>query len=245
MRSFYRCLAILLPGVVLMSLAHSDPVRVLVFDSEGGMTARALKALQVPHTLAAPSTYASRQVSLFDCQLAVWGMDVDQGPLNAAPERMQAFLRSGGVLLCMRMQQPPQWLERAPTMDKAYHLGELLQPDHPLFSQPHKFAVADLAKVHGGSIYRAFYNLPAGAVPLLGAGAEQEWDKTEPADKGAHYGILELPVGKGRVIFCQMIPDYGYISDDKGAEAPAAGSWQTSWPTPARWRRSGRRRRLG
>ncbi|MEN6546924.1 MAG: hypothetical protein ABFE07_12880, partial [Armatimonadia bacterium] len=247
MRTFLRCLVSLLV-VMVMGLGEAAEVRVTLFDDAGGTTAKGLKGLGVEYKLAAPGDYSSRKVSLFDSQVVVWGMDVDQNALNLAPERVQAFLRTGGVLVCMRMNQEPQWLADPNTglsglkMDKAYALGEVLKPEHPVFNVPRKFGKSDLAKVHGGSIYRAFHELPQGAVPLLSTGDEQSWDKTVAASKGAHYGLVEVPVGKGRVIFCQMIPEYGFISDDKGQAGTSSAflanlmayacSVAPNWPAP-------------
>ncbi|MEN6303086.1 MAG: hypothetical protein ABFD96_10205, partial [Armatimonadia bacterium] len=133
MRTFLRCLVSLLV-VMVMGLGEAAEVRVTLFDDAGGTTAKGLKGIGVEYKLAAPGDYSSRKVSLFDSQVVVWGMDVDQNALNLAPERVQAFLRTGGVLVCMRMNQEPQWLADPRTglsglkMDKAYALGEVLKP---------------------------------------------------------------------------------------------------------------------
>ncbi|MCE5239746.1 hypothetical protein LLH23_14865 [bacterium] len=205
------------PCLVLAAIAGVGAApRLLLLDGEGGMTARALQALNVPCTVGAPGDYASGKLSPFDFQIVVAGMDVDRASLGASPERLLAFVRTGGVFLGMRASQEDTWLPTPVKMDKAYELGEIIKPEHPLFSQPTKFTKPELNKVHGGSIYRAFYDLGEGWVPLVGTGREQSWDKTPAASAGPHYGIIELAYGRGRIILCQMIPDYGFVNDDKG-----------------------------
>ena len=104
-----------------------------------------------------------------------------------------------------------------------HHHGEILAPEHPVFSRPHAFDKARLGDVHGGSIYRAFYGLGEGWTPLLSAGKEQAWDKSAAADDGPHYGIVELPHGEGRILLVQMIPSYHWFHDSDG-EAGCAGA---------------------
>ncbi|MEN6345675.1 MAG: hypothetical protein ABFE16_10215 [Armatimonadia bacterium] len=225
-----------------MCTAGADTPRLLLIDGASGMTRQALQALGVPHTLASPGDYSSRAVSLFDYELVVWGMDNDQAVLSRSSERVQAFVRSGGVFVGLRCGSDMSWLPSPVKLDKAYQLGEVLRPEHPIFCQPTRFTKSDLMAVHGGSIYRAFFDPGPGWVPLVSTGAEQNWDKSEPLSKGPHYGLLELAYGKGRILLCQMIPDYGLINDDKGRPGPSsrflanllayATSVAPDWPAP-------------
>ncbi|HEX2988711.1 MAG TPA: hypothetical protein VHS06_11145, partial [Chloroflexota bacterium] len=214
MKSYRSCL--LLAASLLAAGAACAAPRLLLFDSADGITERALQALQVPHTLASPDQYGSARVCLFDYRVAIWGMDADQSPLNADPGPAQSFVRIGGVFLAMRSQGDIAWAPRPLKQDKAYAVGQILKPDHPLLTTPHAFDAALLYKVHGGSIYRAFYALGEQWTPLVATGAEQSWDKTTPASPGPHYGLVEMKWGAGHIILCQMIPDYGLINDDKG-----------------------------
>jgi hypothetical protein len=235
-----RLLRLLMVGLGTMVMAHAAPApRLLLLDSAEGTTARALKALAVPCTVAGVGDLATGKQSPFAYQIVMVGMDVDRAGLSASAERLLAFVRAGGVFLAMRGQAEDEWLPGTPKMDKAYELGQILQPEHPLFAQ---FSRADLTQVHAGSIYRAFHALGAGWVPLVSAGAEQNWDKTPAASTGPHYGLIELPLAQGRIILCQMIPEYGFMNDDKGQPGASSRLLQSlvayvtsvapHWPAP-------------
>ncbi|MHB8997321.1 MAG: RIFT barrel domain-containing protein [Armatimonadota bacterium] len=235
---------LLIPLLIpLLVTAHASAApRLLLFDGAEGTTARALKALEVPYTVAAPADYASPRVSLFDHQIVVWGMDNDQAKLASDPQPLLQFVRAGGVFLSMRMQQDCSWTPVPLKMDKAYALGEIVKPDHAVFTRPNAMNKQAFAKVHGGSIYRAFHAPGEGWIPLVSTGEEQNWDKTPALSTGPHYGLVELPYGKGRIILCQMIPEYGFINDDKGQPGTSrqfmenivayATASAPKWPTP-------------
>ena len=236
----YRLLA-LATMIFLGGEAYAGP-RAIVFDTPGGVTSKALQTLGVGCQVTPPADYGGARLSLFDYQVAIWGMDNDQTALNADPQPLLAFVRAGGIFLVMRTQQDCAWVPSPVKLDKAYALGEILKSDHPLFAKPNALTKDALNKVHGGSVYRALYDLGAGWVPLVGTGAEQTWDKGVAASAAAHCGLAELPCGKGRVILCQMIPDYGFLNDDKGQPGASSrmlenlvayvSSVAPNWPAP-------------
>lgn len=197
------------------------PQTLLVCSSADNYVARGLAALEVPHRRASLAEY--RQLSPFDYDLILWGLDEDRSVLNEDPAVMRAFVEAGGVLLGFRSNAEDAWLPMPVRRDKAYTLGEILQPEHPIFTAPHRLGREQLSQVHGGSIYRAFFDLGPGWLPLVSTDQEQGWDKTPALDAGPHYGIVELPLGRGRIVLVQMIPAYHWFHDAQG-DAAAAGA---------------------
>ena len=158
-----------------------------------------------------------------DADLLIWGFDESRQTLAERRDELAAFLRAGGVFLGFRCSEDESWLPAAASRDKAYELGEILRPEHPVFSRPHPFSLEQLRAVHGGSVYRAFRDLAPGWVPLCSTGREQSWDKTPPSGAGPRYGLIELPLDAGRLILCQMIPEYAWFHDAKeDRESPGA-----------------------
>ena len=191
------------------------PKTLLVAGSEGNLVAQGLTALSIAHERVSAAEYRKR--CPFDYDLVVWGMDEERAPLAADAEAIRTFVRAGGVFLGFRAPGNDEgWLPVPVRRDKAYAFGEILQPEHPIFNTPHKLTRDLMQDVHAGSIYTAFFGLGEGWIPLASAGAEQSWDKTQALDPGRHYGIIELPLGKGRIVLVQMIPCYHWFSDRKG-----------------------------
>jgi hypothetical protein len=192
----------------------------LLAGSNDSFTARGLTALGVPFERRSPADYA--RSSPFRHDLIIWGLDESRAELARDPESVAAFLAAGGVLLCFRSSDEEAWLPSPLRRDKAYQFGRILSPEHAVFTTPHRLGEADLRAVHGGSIYRAFLSPGTGWVPLLSGGAPQDWDKTPEAASGQeHFGLLELPLGSGRLIMLQMIPEYHWFNDCKGDRASA------------------------
>jgi hypothetical protein len=210
----------LIPLVTGAEPAAAQPKALLVAP-EDNYVAQALEALGTPHERIDPGRYGA--VSPFDYDVIVWGFDQSRAPLRTEPEIIDTFVRSGGVLLGFRANEEDPWLPSPVARDKAYTFGRILAPEHPIFTTPHRFTDSLMRDVHGGSIYRAFYDLGDGWVPLASAGAEQGWDKTEALSDGEHYGIVELPRGEGRIILVQMIPSYHWFHDSEG-DADCAGA---------------------
>ncbi len=201
--------------------SSAAPKTLLVAGSDGSYTARGLAALSIEHQRVSPGELG--QVCLFDYDLVIWGFDEDRTALGNDPAAVRPFVESGGVLVGFRSSAEDAWLPIRLQRDKAYALGKIVERDHPIFNTPHHFDRDLLLDVHGGSIYRAFFDLGEGWIPLVSTGAEQSWDKTEPASTGPHYGIAELPLGKGRILLVQMIPEYHWFHDSAG-DSSAAGA---------------------
>ena len=210
------------PSLTAILLALALPLcgqeaHIVVFGS-GSQTAKALEAMNVPAAVFNWGDFARGDVNLFDFEIIICGMDARRSTLADRADATRAFVTSGGVLVGMRTSEEDKWLPSPVKLDKAYQFGDVLQPEHPLFNAPHKFDAARMKKVHGGSIYRAFHDLGKGWTPLVATGAEQGWDETAARSKGAHYGIIEMKHGKGRILLCQMIPDYAFVHDAKLAD---------------------------
>jgi hypothetical protein len=201
------------------SSAAPEAKVLLVASSPDNYVAQGLNALGVTHERARARDYRNR--SPFDYDVLIWGMDEDRAILDTDPEAIRAFVEGGGILLGMRCSSDDAWLPSPVKRDKAYQFGKILQPDHPIFNTPHRMDQKAMLEVHSGSIYRAFFDLGKGWTPLVSTGAEQHWDKVEALSKGEHYGIVELALGKGRILLVQMIPEYHWFSDTKGDRSSA------------------------
>ena len=212
--------AMLIPLVLGVPAASAQP-KVLLVAPDGTYSTQAMEALGTEHARIETGEY--RGVSPFDYDVIVWGMDQKRTALNGDSEVIEAFVRGGGAFLGFRADAEDPWLPAAASRDKAYAFGKILEPEHPIFTTPHAFTDAAMRDVHGGSIYRAFWGLGEGWEPLASAGGEQAWDESEAKDQGEHYGIVELPLGKGRIILVQMIPAYHWFKDTEG-DANSAGA---------------------
>jgi len=211
---------ILMPSLIAMLAtgAIAAPAqKVLLVAEPGNFVTRGLEALGVEHERVSKGGFTG--VSPFGYDLIIWGLDEDRSVLNADPSLMDAFVDSGGVFLGFRANQGDPWLPVPMRRDKAYELGDILEPEHPIFQSPNRIGKEELANVHSGSIYDAFYDLGPGWKPLVSTGREQAWDKREAQDKGPHYGIAELRHGKGLFVLTQMIPEYHWFNDTKGDNA--------------------------
>ena len=132
--------AIMLATVIVVASsasAQDATTRVLLFG-EGGFTARALDALDVPHDTASLADLSAQRVNLFRYGVVISGFDVDRRGLASDPERLSAFVRRGGVFVGMRHNGSDGWLPSPVERDKAYHPGEILAPDHPMFTTPNE-----------------------------------------------------------------------------------------------------------
>ena len=214
-------IALMLTSLMAGASAADAAPRVLLVAPEGSHTAQALEAVGTEHERVDPGEYGD--MSPFDFDVIIWGMDQPRATLNAEAEVIEAFVRGGGVFLGLRANDADGWLPSPMFRDKAYAFGKILQPDHAIFRTPHEFTDALMREVHGGSIYRAFYGLGEGWTPLVSAGAEQAWDESEAQSDGEHYGIVELALGEGRVVLVQMIPSYHWFKDTEG-DATCAGA---------------------
>ena len=212
-------LTMLLCASILAGTAYAEEAasRVLLF-ARGGFTTQALEALAVGYDTTNWSEYAKGRVNIFKYDVVISGFDVDRRPLDDDPERLLAFVETGGVFLGLRRNAEDLWLPSPVKRDKAYEFGEILQPEHPIFNTPHSISGEMMTDVHGGSIYDAFWDLGKGWLPLVSTGAEQGWDEREAQSDGPHFGIIELQHGRGRIIICQMIPTYAWFNDHGGED---------------------------
>ena len=211
---------------VTVSSGAEAPAVLFVGDDDNPV-ASGLQALQVPFAQASVRELIQGELCLFDYRVLVIGMDVRRSGLHSIKDALAAFAEVGGVVLCFRSSDADPWLPAPLERDRAYALGEVLTPDHPIFNKPHVFDRAALQNVHGGSIYSGFYDLGEGWRPLLAAGKQQAWDKKPSQHEGDHYGIIELDLGRGRIVMCQMIPAYAWFRDAKGdGNSPGAGFFE-------------------
>ncbi len=211
-----RTLAIAIIGLTVASAAFAAEPRVLLMG--GGHTASALEALEIPFEQATWRDYKAGRVNVFDYTVIISAMDADRSPIGDSPTRVLRFVESGGVFLGMRNRRLDPWLPSPVKTDRSYEFGEVVEPDHPIFHRPHELTRELLVDVHGGSIYDAWYDLGGGWLPLISTGKQQGWDEAEAASDGAHYGLVELPYGEGRIILCQMIPEHHWFDDSAGED---------------------------
>ncbi|MHB8901467.1 MAG: RIFT barrel domain-containing protein, partial [Thermoguttaceae bacterium] len=221
--------SLVLAAIVLATFCHAatgsaaEPPAVLFVGEHDNHVASGLRALQVPLDEASLDDLIQGRFCLFDYSVLVFGIDVRRTNLESMKDAAGAFVEAGGVVLCFRSSDPDPWVPVSLAKDRAYALGEVLAPEHPIFNKPHVFDRAALQAVHGGSIYSGFYELGEGWRPLLSAGKQQTWDTAPSQHKGDHYGIIELERGRGRIVMCQMIPAYAWFQDSRGdANSPGA-----------------------
>ena len=132
--------AIMLATVIVVAASASaqDATTQVLLFGEGGFTAMALDALDVPHDTASFADLAAQRVNLFRYGVVIGGFDVDRASLALDPERLLTFVRNGGVFVGMRHNRGDRWLPSPVKRDKAYHPGEILAPDHPMFTTPNE-----------------------------------------------------------------------------------------------------------
>lgn len=213
------CIPVLsLPFVLLVPpvvpAVQAQPV--LLLANRDNYTAQGLKALGVPHDTVTVTDLIRGSDSLFAHPVLVIGFDVDRRGLTQRKDSLRLFVEQGGVVLAFRGKGTDDWLPSPVRHDVAYMPGKVLVRTHPIFNTPHKLNDEALARVHGGSIYAGFHALGKGWRPLFSTGPQQGWDKSNPADKGEHYGIVEGQWGKGRIVLVQLIPAYGWFHDHGG-----------------------------
>ena len=200
---------------LLCSLSYGEQAQsVLLVSPESHYVARAMRGLGLPHKRVRVRDLLQGACSPFDHEVVIFASG--RGGLGRISASLRIFVEMGGVILGFRHDAADAWLPSPMSRDRAYRLGKRLQPKHPVFNTPHKFDEARLRKVHGGSIYRAFYDLGEGWTPLLSAGKQQGWDKAKALSAGPHYGIVEGRFAAGRIVLVQMIPAYAWFHDEKG-----------------------------
>jgi hypothetical protein len=192
--------------------------RVLLVASPGeSHVAQGLTALGIEYERVTPAELGKR--SPFASDVVFSDRDVSRRVMDKDADLWREFVRLGGVFVGFRTSEQESWLPSPLTHDRGYETGELLAPEHPVFTTPHAIDLAALRATHGGSIYHALCALGEGWTPLIKTGAPLGWDKREERVKGPHYGMAELKNGKGRILLTELIPAYNWFHDEKGAKA--------------------------
>ncbi len=194
--------------------------RILLFGKKDGLTARALRAAGLASDRRDAAEYARTDLSGYD--VVLFGMDEDRSVLNERPQALLEWVKQGGSFVGFRYQGGEEkWLPWPMSKDRAFGLGRVLVPEAEVFHALHDLGAAELASVHGGSIYSAFYDLGEKWRPLVLAGKQQAWDKKPARGRGEHYGLVEADYGWGKIVLCQMIPAYAWLRDEAGkADSP-------------------------
>ena len=200
--------------LLLTTCTTAQPASVLLVSRETDYVARALRELDVPHERIGIGEFVRGERNPFDYEAIVFGGS--RSRIERLAPSLRMFVELGGIIVGFRHDVVDPWLPSPMSRDRAYQLGKILKPRHPVFNAPHKFDEPRLNKVHSGSIYRGFYDLGEGWTPLLSAGKQQHWDKQDALSDGPHYGIVEGQFGKGRIVLVQMIPAYAWFHDEKG-----------------------------
>jgi hypothetical protein len=204
----------------LTSLVVANIPRVLLAAPQDNLTARGLDLLGIAYRRVEMTAFTPDLLA--DADVLICGFDVDRAPLEAHASAIAEWVRGGRVILGFRDNSGHNgWLPVPVKQDASYQPGELLQPDAAPFRLLHEITPDTLRAVHGGSMYSAFYDLGEGWQPLASAGEKQAWDKTEPKSAGQHYGLIELRLGKGRIVLSQLIPEYAWLNDDAAAQDSA------------------------
>lgn len=190
--------------------------RIILFSAETGMSAQALQLTGIPHDRQPPAAYPETDLKPYD--IVIFGMDEDRSVIDSDPQELLRLVEEGGVFLGQRYQGPDeQWLPSSVAKGPAFQPGRLLLPDAAVLQSLHDLDFDALRAVHGGSMYHAFHSLGPKWSPIVGGTQQQAWDKTERTDPGEHYGLIELDHGWGKIVLCQMIPEYAWINDAAGA----------------------------
>ena len=216
-----RLLLFLLWSVPCRSFAKSAPEVLLVAGGEQTAVAQGLQSLGVRYSAVPPGIYPS--VSPFDYDVVVWGPSEPTGALAAESGQAVEFVRRGGVLLLFRQSAAERWVPVPLQHDKSFSFGAILKPEHPIFTVPHSVTEEDLRQMHGGIVHNALYGLGEGWEGLASADIEEGADPRKPADAGGHYGMVELCVGKGRIVLVQMAPLLHWFHDHGGESSVAGG----------------------
>jgi hypothetical protein len=204
----------------LATLAVRKLPRVLLLAGQDNLTTRSLELLDLPHRRVEMGQFTPDLLA--DADVLICGFDTDRQPLEAHANALAKWAKEGGVVLGFRDSSGHNgWLPSPVKQDASYEPGELLDPDAAPFNMLHDVTPDTLRAVHGGSMYSAFCDLGEGWRPLASAGAKQAWDKTQPKSDGPHYGLIELRTGKGRILLSQLIPEYAWLNDDRGAQDSA------------------------
>lgn len=197
----------------------------LLIGAEGDRTHRGLVQLGYDPVVVAPTAGALRQTNFFSQGLIITSIDVNRDVLNTPDIRTTLLhaIEQGNVFLGFRdWKGTDDWLPVPVEKDAAFAVDTILAPTHPVLQTPHPLTVSDLRRVHSGSMYGAFIHAGEGWQPIVGGQGVFPWyldQRGQPEyPNEMHYGLMELPYGKGRIILCQFIPEYDWYEDHKGRD---------------------------
>jgi len=225
-RTLQMALVILTLMGLLTATASASDARVLLIGATGDRTHRALTQLGFTPTVVSPTAGALRQVNLFTYELIISGMDVNRDVLSTPDiqAKLWGAIENGSVFLGFRdWSGQDAWLPVSVEKDAVFRVDSILVPDHPIVKTPNELPVSSLLKVHSGSMYDAFINPGEGWTPIVGGREVFPWyldQRGQPKyPNQMHYGIMELPYGRGRIILCQLIPEYDWFENHKGRDS--------------------------
>jgi hypothetical protein len=196
----------------IASLVLPEVPRVLLLAGPDSLTTRSLERLGLPLRRADMQQFVPALLAGTD--VLVCGHDSDRAPLEAHAQALQEWVKGGGVVLGFRDNSGHNgWLPSPIGQGASHESGEVLRPEAGAFHLLHEITSERLRAVHGGSAEAAFCDLGPGWEPLASAG-----NRPEPQGGRPHYGLVELRLGRGRILLCQLVPECAWLNDDAGAE---------------------------
>ncbi len=121
--------------------AAESPAILFLGDADNHVAA-GLRALEVPFQAVSARELIRGDVCLFDYRVLIGGMDVRRDGLGSIGAAIEAFVKTGGVVLGFRSPDAEPWLPSPLEKDRAYALGQVLAPEHPVFTTPHEIGRA-------------------------------------------------------------------------------------------------------
>jgi len=199
--------------------------RILMIGAVGDRTHRALEQLGLTPVVVPPQESALRQENFFAYSVIISGFDVRRDVLSGSGirERLLKAIEYGTVFLGFRdWGGQDAWLPVAAKKDGAFGVSEIIAPEHPILLEPNRITLDLLKRVHFGFMYGPFVHLGEGWIPIVGGNQALGWfleQRGQPQYPGEmHYGLVELPYGKGRIVLSQLIPEYDWFDDNKGSD---------------------------
>jgi hypothetical protein len=211
---------------LMVSAAWASDERVLLIGATGDRTHRALTELGYEPLVVAPTAGALRQVNLFMYGLIISGIDVRRDVLDTPEVRAKLVgaIEQGSVFVGFRdWGGLDAWLPVPVEKDAAFVVDTTATAEHPILHTPHPLTVSALRRIHAGYMYDAFVHLGEGWQPIVGGQQACAWyidQRGQPKyPTEMHYGLIELPHGRGRIILCQLIPEHDWFEDNKGRDS--------------------------
>jgi len=219
-----------LPAAMAAPALTTEPsgeTDIVLFNDAKDRTAQALDRLGVVYDHYDPVSFPAMDMAPY--RLVVFseeslGSKCDRTPINEHAGKMQAFVRGGGTVLCLRLDSSrDEWFPPELAIEKAtgYFRNPLvLDAAHPTLLSPNDLTgsrfpfydppmdpitrILDMLPWNGG-IYFPYCNPSEAWHPVL-AGGEEYPDYPSDHRTGPHYGLLVGPCGEGKIVVCQMVP---------------------------------------